>query len=233
MHFLTRTCGAIFITLAVITLILAIIDTAPEAIAAADQLREGNNPLPVATSAKYRIGSEVLTDLLALVTFALFGWFLWTSEIQQTWAVVITFLLVTGSVVVRVTPVLPMNIARLSPGMAFWGALVIDDYYPSPVVPGKRTRRVETFPNNRYSALAVTEQNLSGSEIHPGQSVVLNFTDNQQAARTFFSQRGGQIIGKLAGTRTILDWDHDKALYPVPHLMVEEVAPVGARSAGG
>ena len=232
MHFLTKTCGAIFITLAVITLILGIIDTAPEAIAAADQLREGSNPLPVATSAKYRIGSEVLTDVLALVIFALFGWFLWTSEIQQTWAVVITFLLVTGSVVIRATPVLPMDIGRLSPGMAFWGALVIDDYYPSPVAPGKRTRRVETFPNNQYSALAVTGQNLSGSEVHPGQSVVLNFAENQQAIPTFFSQRGGQIIGKLAGTRTILDWDHNKALYPVPHLMVEEIAPVGSTGGG-
>ncbi len=230
MQFLTRTCGAIFITLAVITLILAIIDTAPEVVAAADQLREGSNPLPVATSAKYRISAEVLTDLLALVIFALFGWFLWTSEIQQTWAVVITFLLVTGSVVIRVTPVLPMDIGRLSPGMAFWGALVIDDYYPSPLAPGKRTRRVETFPNNRYSALALTKRGLSGDEPHPAESVVLNFANNPQAAMTFFGQGGAQIIGKLAGTRTILDWDHDKALYPAPHLMVEEVAPVGARS---
>jgi hypothetical protein len=226
-------CGAIFILLAVITLIMGVIDTAPEAVAAGNQLRDGNNPLPVATSAKYRIGAEVLTDLVALVIFALFGWFLWTSEIQQVWAVVITFLLVTGSVVVRVTPVLPMDIGRYSPGMAFWGALVIDDYYPSPLAPGTTIRKVETFPMNTSSTLAVTQQNLSGSDVHPGQSVVLNFTENQQAGRTFLSQRGGQIIGKLAGTRTILDWDHDKALYPVPHLMVEEVAPVGAGSSGG
>lgn len=233
MHFLTRVCGLIFIALAAITLIMGIVDTAPEVIAAADQLREGNNPLPVATSAKYRIGAEVLTDVAALVVFGLFGWFLWTSEIQQIWAVVITFLLVTGSVVVRVTPILPMDIARLSPGMAFWGALVIDDYYPSPPPPGKTVRHVETFPLNDYSTLALTERGLSPSEPHPAQSVTLNFSENRQAAPVFFSQGGAQIIGKLAGTRTILDWDHDKALYPTPHLMVEEIAPVGARSAGG
>ena len=34
MHFLTRMCGAIFILLAVITLIMGVIDTAPEAVAA-------------------------------------------------------------------------------------------------------------------------------------------------------------------------------------------------------
>ena len=49
---MTRTCGLLFIVLAVIALILSIADTAPEAIAAGQQVREGNNPMPIATSVK-------------------------------------------------------------------------------------------------------------------------------------------------------------------------------------
>ncbi|MGD9495189.1 MAG: hypothetical protein AB7Y46_02645 [Armatimonadota bacterium] len=233
MHFLTRTCGLLFLAAAAITVILAIVDTAPEAIDAANQLREGNNPLPVATSVKYRIGSEVLTDVLAIVCFALFGWFLWTSEIQQSWAVVITALLLIASITVRSTPLLSIDVARHSPGLAFWGALVIDDYYPAPLAQGKRTRTASTFPMNQYTRLAVTERGLSGDQPHPAQSVILDFTNAPALMSQFYASGGAQITSKAAGTRTILDWDHDKAIYPVPHLMVLQIAPVGARSAGG
>ncbi len=183
--------------------------------------------MPIATSVKYRIGAEVLTDLVAIVLFALFGWFLWTSEIQQTWAVVITFLLLVGSVVIRVTPVLPMDVGRLSPGMAFWGALVIDDYYPAPMLPGTEVRRASTFPASQYDRLAVTERSLSGNAPHPGQSVVINFAAAPQLMSQFYTHSGARIIGKLAGTRTILDWDHEKAVYPAPYLKALELAPAG------
>lgn len=228
-HFLTRSCGALFLALAAVTIILSIMDTVPEVSDAAAQLRQGNNPLPIATSVKYRIGSEVLTDVLALALFGLFGWFLWTSEIQQTWAVVITIVLLVGSVVVRTTPVLPINVARVSPGLLFYGALVIDDYYPAPLKPGTRARRVQTFPQNRYNRLAVTEKGLSGSEPHPTKTVVLDFRLAPGAAAQFYAAGGAQFIAKAAGTRTILDWDHEKVVYPVPNLVVLKIAPVGAR----
>lgn len=231
-HFLTRTCGALFLAAAVITIILGIMDTVPEVTDAAAQLRQGNNPLPIATSVKYRIGSEVLLDVLAIAIFGLFGYFLWTSEIQQTWAVIITFLLLVGSVVIRTTPLLPMDVARISPGLVFYGALVIDDYYPAPIKPGTRARSVQTFPQNQYNRLAVTEKGLSGSEPQPGQTVVLDFSKATSAATQFYAQGGAQLIGKTRGTRTILDHDHERVVYPVPNLVVEEIAPVGARSAG-
>ncbi|MGC9317906.1 MAG: hypothetical protein ACP5KN_07725 [Armatimonadota bacterium] len=232
MHFLTRTCGLVFLGLALVTLILSFVDTAPEVMSAADILREGQYPLPIATSVKYKIGGEVLFDVIALAAFALFGWFLWSSEIQQTWAVVITFLLLAGSVTIRVTPLLSMDVGRHAPGLVFWGALVVDDFHPSPLKQGTTTRRVSSFPPNKWYALAVTERNLSPREPHPNQSVVLNFSDAQSVAGNFLPD-GAQIVGKLAGTRTVLDWDHEKAVYSVPHLMVQKVAPVGARLRSG
>jgi len=232
-HFLTRTSGLIFLTAAVLTIILSIVDTAPEAVDAGEQLRDGSNPMPIATSVKYRIGSEVIFDVFALAGFALVGWFLWTSEIQQTWAVVITALLLTVSITIRVTPLVPMDVARHSPGLFFWGALVVDDYYPSPLAAGKEVRHASTFPTNRYNRLGVTTRGLSGGEPHPGETVVLDFVKSPSLMGQFYGRGGAQIIGRTVGTRTILDWDHKKTIYPVPHLVVLEVAVVGARSSGG
>lgn len=231
-HFLTRTCGLLFMVAALATIMLAIADTVPEVTDATNRLRQGQNPLPIATSVKFRIGSEVLLDVLALAIFSLFGWFLWTSEIQQAWAVVITFLLLVGSIVVRTTPLLPIEVARISPGLVFYGALVIDDYYPPPLKPGTRGRQVQTFPQHQYNRLAVTEKGLSGSEPHPAKTVLLDFRAAPSAATQFYAQGGAQITAKAQGTRTILDYDHKQDVYPVPNLMVLEIAPVGARYAG-
>lgn len=230
MYFLTRFSGMLFLAAALATIVLSIVDTAPEMMAAGRQLGEQ----PIASSVKFRIGSEVVFDVFAVAALALFGWFLWSSEIQQTWAVVITGLLLAGSILVRVQPLLPMDVARHSPGLVFWGALVIDDFYPAPAPAEGKARNVTTFPVNQYYRLAVTEKNLPGSEKHPGKSVALNFNEAQPALGTFWAAgwQGVQITGTLAGTRTILDYDFKRDVYSVPHLVVREVAQVGARNQG-
>jgi len=225
-YFLTRCCGLIFIALAGIALILSIMDTVPEALAASETLRQGDNPLPIATSVKYKIGSEVLTDVLAIAVFAFMGWFLWASEIQQTWAVVLTFLLLVGSIAIRVEPLVPLDVARISPGLVFWGAKIEENLYPSPLKPGSKIRRVSTFPVKQTNALAVTKPNLSGTSPHPSLSVVLDF-EPARATAAQFGPAGARITGKLAGTRTVLDWDHEKVVYAVPHLPVTQVQPAG------
>lgn len=228
MYLLTRVSGVLFFAAAAATGVFSFIDTAPELAAAVDAL----GTEPIVSSVKFSIGVEVVPDVVFIAIFAIFGWFLWSSEIQQTWAVAITAVLLIGSIVVRVTPVLPMDVARHSPGLAFWGALVIDDYYPAPLKPETEARNVITYPANQYYYMVVTEQNLSGSEPHPSKSVVLNFNKATTAANQFWGrgQAGAQIIGRLAGTRSILDYDHKRDVYSVPHLMVEEVAAVGARN---
>jgi len=225
-YFLTRFCGVLFLTVALITVILSIVDTAPEIAAANAQLGEE----PINSSVKFSIGSEVVVDVVAVAVFVLFGWFLWSSEIQQSWAVAITFVLLVGSIVIRAQPLLPMDVAKHSPGLIFWGAKVVDDYYPSPLKPGKQRRSVTTFPVTSYVRLAVTSRDLSGSEQHPGQSVLLDFADSPSAMSVFYGQGGAQITGTLAGTRSVLDYDHDRDVYSIPHLMVKKIAPVGARS---
>lgn len=226
MAFLTRFTGMLLIALAATLVVLSIVDTVPEVSNAAAELRmggPGSSPQPIATSVKYKIGSEVVFDVLVLAVLLLFGWFLYTSEVQQTWAVVIMGLLIIGSIVIRATPLLSMDIARYSPGFAFWGAYVVDDFYPPAVV-----RQVRTFPQNRSYRFGFTTK-ISDKAVHRGESVVLDFGgDANLAARWDGSRGGAKLTGKLAGTRTILDYDNEKEVYSVPHLMVIKVEPLGA-----
>lgn len=230
MYFLTRFSGILFLALAAGVIVMSIVDTAPEFASVTEQL--GNEP--ISSSVKFDIGFQIVFDVIAIGIFALFGWFLWTSEIQHTWAVVMTFLLLAGSIVIRVEPLLPMNVARHSPGLVFWGAYVVDDFYPAPPPAQGQARNVTTFPVDEHYRLAVTEANLSGDETNEGKAVALNFGEDPQALGTFTASawQGLQITGKLAGTRTILDYDFERDTYSVPHLVVEEVAQVGARNQG-
>lgn len=227
MYFLTRTCGILFFAAAAATGVMSFVDTAPDIAAANEAL----GTQPIASSVKFTIGSQVVVDVIFFALFLLIGWFLWSSEIQQTWAVVTTGLLVIGSIVIRVEPVMPIEVGRISPGLAFWGALVIDDFYPPPLKADTERRNVTTFPSDRYYYMVATEQNLPGTEQHPQRSVVLNFNNAKGEAGKFWAHghQGAQVIGRLAGTRTILDYDHGRDTYAVPHMMVEEVAPAGAR----
>jgi hypothetical protein len=229
-YFLTRFCGILFLALALTTVILSVVDTAPEFAAVGEVLGDE----PISSSVKFDIGFQIVFDVFAVAAFALIGWFLWTSEIQQTWAVVITALLLIGSIVIRVEPLLPMNVGRYSPGLVFWGAYVVDDFYPAPPPAQSGVRNVTTFPVNDYYRLAVTEPNLSGDEKHESKAAALNFSEAEQALGSFHASgvQGAQITGKLAGTRTILDYDFERDTYSVPHLMVEEIAQVGARNQG-
>ncbi len=227
MHVITRVCGVLFFAAALAVAVMSFVDTAADIAAANEAI--GNQP--IASTVRFRIGFPVALDVIIAVILALFGWFLWSSEIQQTWAVVMTGLLVIGSVVIRVEPLLPIDVGRVSPGLAFWGAQVIDDFYPPPMVPDQERRRWQTFPMDRYYYLAVTEENLPGNEPHPDRSVMLNFNHAPEEMARFFAQgyAGSQIIGNLAGNRAVLDYDHRRKVYLVPHIMVQEIAPVGAR----
>jgi len=223
MYFLTRFSGLLFMLVAVGAIVMAIMDTVPEFSAATEEFGEQ----PINSSIKFKIGSEIIFDVFVVAAMALFGWFLWTSEIQQTWAVVLTALLVAASITIRVTPLVPMNIARHSPGFAFWGALVIDDYYPTPIQP----RNAMTFPMNEYYLFAVTEKNLSREETNKESMVAADFSKAQAAYPQFWAAgwQGVQITGTVAGTRTVLDYDFERVVYSVPHLIVQKVEPVGAR----
>ncbi len=225
MQSMTKLCGIIFFACAITVIVLSITDTAPEATDAAKNLRRGgptSDPAPIATSVKYKIGGEPVFDLMVLGALVLFGYFLYTSEIQQTWAVVVTALLVVGSIVIRTTPLLPMDVGNKSAGCAFWGAYVIDDFYHPP------QRRVRTFPMNRNYRFSMLERTTS-TTANPAQSVVLDFGNAPELGARFDSMPGGaQLIGKLAGTRTILDEDNKRVVYSVPHLMVEKIVQLGS-----
>ena len=234
MQSLTKVSGLIFLIFAALAVILGIVDMAPEFSDAGGRLLRGgagSDPLPIATSVKYKIGGELAVDIIVAGAVAIFGWFLFTSEIQQTWAVVITGIIVLALIVTRVTPLVPLNAGKVSPGFAFWGAEVYADVYHPPLKAGSRGRRAMTFPQPQHVRLGVTKPSLSGEELHVAETVVLDFTRRPRLIDQFYGHpRGAKLTGSLAGTRTILDYDFDKIVYTVPHLMVEKVEPL---SGGG
>lgn len=229
MHSLTRLSGLIFLILAGMALIMGFVDMIPEWTDAARTLAEGDRALPIATSVKYKIGGELVFDVLAAGALAIFGWFLFTSEIQQTWAVIITGIIVVACIVVRVTPLLPLSTGKVSPGLAFWGAQVYADVYRPPLKPASRRRMARTFPHPREVGVFVTKPQLSGDKPHPAETVVLDFSKRPALVQEYLGQpRGAKVTGALAGTRTILDYDFDKTVYTAPHLMVLKVEPLGS-----
>ena len=234
MHALTKVSGILLLITAAVVLILGVVDMAPEMSAATRTLVRGgagSAPLPEATSVKYRIGGELVFDIIGAAIFALFGWFLFTSEIQQAWAVVIVGLLALGSIIIRATPLLPLDVGKVCGGSVFWGAKVYADMYRAPLKPGTERRNVRTFPQSQNLRMGVTKPRLSGDEPHAAETVVLDFAKEPNLINQFYGHASGaKIVGSLAGTRTIFDGDFEKIVYSVPHLMVEKVEPL---SAGG
>jgi len=231
---LTKLCGLILLITAGVVLILGLVDMVPEMSAATHTLVRGgagSAPLPEATSVKYKIGAEILFDIIGAAIFALFGWFLFTSEIQQTWAVVIVGVLALGSIIIRATPVMPLSVGKLCGGSVFWGAKVYTDMYWPPLKPGTERRDVSTFPQSQNLRMGVTKPRLGGDKPHGAETVVLDFAKAPSLINQFYGRPGGsKVIGTLAGTRTILDRDFEKMVYSVPHLMVEKVEPLSAGS---
>ena len=86
---------------------------------------------------------------------------------------------------------------------------------------------LKTFPMTGHYKFVMLEK-MTSTTANPAQSVVLDFANAPGLSAQFDSMPGGaQVIGKLAGTRTILDYDNDQIVYSVPHLMVEEIAAPG------
>ncbi len=76
------------------------------------------------TNLRFQMGWEFVIDILIIGVMSVLGWWLTTQEVPQfAWIGVIGAFLIF-SIVVRASPVLPLNIAKLSPGAAFYGAQV-------------------------------------------------------------------------------------------------------------
>lgn len=120
----TKLSGWVLLIFAVIYAVITIISFSPK-YAAASHIGEKASDYGLQTTGtnlRFQMGSELLVDVLCIGLLAIAGWWLTTQEVVQiAWAVIVGLVLVV-SVVVRTTPIVPLNVLTLSPGAAFYGA---------------------------------------------------------------------------------------------------------------
>jgi len=122
----TRLAGWILLLFAVAHFGVSLADFGPE-YAAAGAIGENAEKYGLDTSGtnlRFKLGLEFLVDILLAGVLAIAGWWLTTSEVTQNIWIILIGVFVIFSIVVRATPIVPLNVAKLSPGCAFYGAQI-------------------------------------------------------------------------------------------------------------
>ncbi len=123
---LTKLAGYILLLMAAGYLVISLADFGPDYAAAGtigDKAKDWGLQT-TATNLRFHIGLGLLADVLIVGVIAIAGWWLTTTEVIQTIWIVLIGLFAIFSLVVRTTPVLPLSVAKVSAGGAFWGAQV-------------------------------------------------------------------------------------------------------------
>jgi hypothetical protein len=123
---LTKLSGWILILFAVAYFVISLSDFGPEYAAAGEiGAKAENYGLQTSeTNLRFSMGWEFAIDIVIVGIIAIAGWWLTTQEVLQVaWIVMISVFLVF-SIVVRSSPLLPLKVAKVSPGAAFYGAQI-------------------------------------------------------------------------------------------------------------
>jgi hypothetical protein len=123
---LTKLSGWILILFAAGYLVVSLMDFGPEYAAAGEiGAKAENYGLQTSeTNLRFQMGWEFAIDIMIIGVIAVAGWWLTTQEVLQIAWIVMIGLFVVFSIVIRSSPVLPLKVAKLSPGAAFYGAQV-------------------------------------------------------------------------------------------------------------
>lgn len=122
----TRLAGWLLVLFAAVYLLITLMDFGPE-YAAAGNIGANADKYGLQTSEtnlRFKLGLEFAVDVLLIGTLAIAGWWLTTSEVVQIAWIIIIGIFGIFSVVIRSSPVMPLNVLKLSPGAAFYGAKV-------------------------------------------------------------------------------------------------------------
>ncbi len=178
------------------------------------------------TNLRFKMGTEFAIDIVIIGLIALAGWWLTTTEVIQIVWIVIIGLFTIFSIVIRSTPILPINILKLSPGAAFYGAQVqmpINKDITFRYVEEQAFRQYVVVTKKQYVNVAV-----SGSGSQP-QAVVLDLTNTAARTAYFGAEKFPvTILGNVMGTGSYA-WKNKLAT--VPLIKVKSV--IAAPGAGG
>ncbi|HEY3398081.1 MAG TPA: hypothetical protein VGM19_10545 [Armatimonadota bacterium] len=209
---MTKTAGMIFFIMAALVLGLAIANYTGQFTAAAGVAEQYRDTGLNTTDLRFAMGESFVIQLVIVGILGILGWFLFGSETEQVMYLVITGLIVVGSVVVRLTPLLPLNMARLSPVSAFYGAQV--EFQMS----ADDTMFYLTLPRDTNYRVARLGKDLPEKDGH----VLLDFHKDQALASAYArSKVPVTVVGTVTGTRTLV---REREIFLVPRVKVYQVS---------
>ncbi len=217
---MTRLVGVVVILCAVVYLTVTLADLMPK-YGAVDEIVHNQDKLGLKTSTtnlRFHIGLRIVVDIIGLALLGLVAWWLIGSETQQYGYAIVLGLLLVASVIIRLTPVVPYNIARLSPTALFFRSQTVVS------VAADTTSGWVIIPSRQGQRVAVTEI-YTDTSLTGNKELALDFTNNQSALDQYLgSHPPVTLLGAMNGTSVLA---MGKYLYTVPCVKVIQVQDTG------
>ena len=204
---MTKVLGILFFILAATVLAVGIGNFSPQfaaAAAIADHQQEYGLETNT-TDLRMGVGIEMIVQVFVAGALVMIALFLYNSETDQPGYSVAVGILVAVAVVIRMTPVLPWSLAKISPGTAFYGAAV------KIPISDDATKWYVILPQNKDSRIAVAD--ASAAE---GKGVLLLDFAGDDTLRNHYdsAHTPATVIGSIIGTATIARGMHKSFLIP-------------------
>ncbi len=213
---MNRALGVSVIAIAAIYLIVSLSDFLPK-YSTVPELVDNQKQLGLTTSTtnlRFHMGLEMVVDGIVVALLVVLGWWLTTTETQQYAYLIALGVVIIALVVLWNMPLVPFNIARISPQGAFYYAQVELE------VAGDNTGAWVIIPERQGQRLGLTEV-YQDPKLIGKKEVVLEFGDNRTALDAYVRARPPvRILGRMNGTRNLAI---EKYIYTVPAVKVLEV----------
>jgi hypothetical protein len=212
---MTKTAGVLFIVVAAIVLFTAIANFSGQCAAAATVADQFKSQDLTTTDLRWSMGVQFLVDIIVVAVIAIVGWFLFGSETEQLAYVAIIGLLVLGGATIRLTPLVPITMARISPTVFFMGTQV------KVTLTNDDTTAYVTLPEGDPQTLRVGR--IEGPN-EKQTEVLLDFRGDTTLFNAYWKGPWPvTIIGSMAGTRTLCNRTSVRDIFMVPRVKVFRV----------
>ena len=175
------------------------------------------------TDLRLGMGLQLIGQLLLVGGLAVVGWSLYGSETEQYGYLIVSGLLLIGMTVIRVTPVLPLSVARHSTAALLYGTRVrvqaVADQTPLWL----------TMPLSDFYRVAVAAP--GSPEGLP--NVLLDFGGDVALRDAYLRSRAPvTLLGSAAGTRTVVK-ARGREIKMLPRVRVIQLEAPASPSTGG
>jgi hypothetical protein len=196
---MTRTLGMLFFVLGGVVLLLGVLNLTAQWSDAGyitDNPRQFKIDLS-STDLRLAMGLQLIGEILVVGGLVAVGWFLYASELEQTTYLIASGVVLVGMIAVRVTPVLPLSVARYSINAALFGTRVrLELQQPE----ADQTSQWLTMPLNDFQRVVVWDPHRPAGR----NLAILDFQGDAALRDAYLgSQPPVVVIGSAQGTRTI------------------------------